>query len=75
MLITVATRVFFLSLRCLHQFVGADGHDVVAVDDFAVFVADDQPVAVAVEGEADVGAQFLDLGGHYLRDAGRRIRG
>ena len=57
----------FLELAAVHEFARADGHDVVAVNDPAVLVADDQPVAVAVQGEPDVRAQLLHPGGHHLR--------
>jgi hypothetical protein len=65
--ITVATRVFFLELALFEQVLGADGHDVVAVDNLALFIADDEPVAVAVEGQADVGPFPSDRLGHQLR--------
>ena len=60
----------FLEFSLLHQFLGADGHDMIAVDQLPMFIANDQPVTVAVQGQADIGAQLLDLGGHLLRMQG-----
>ena len=42
------------------------GHDLVAVDHMALFVADDDPVGVAVQGDADVAAIALHRLGHGL---------
>ncbi len=42
-------------------------HDLVAVDHLAVFVANDQPVGVAVQGDADVGPPVADHGRQGLR--------
>src|SRR5262249_51718944 len=40
---------------------GDHAHDLVAIDDAALFIDDDHAVGVAVEGDADVGAHFPDL--------------
>ena len=40
---------------------GDDRHQLVAVDDIALLVDDDDAVGVAVERDADIGAEFLDL--------------
>ena len=45
----------------------ADGHDVVAGDFLAVFIDGNHAVAIAIEGEADVGFQFAHLGTEVLR--------
>ncbi len=47
--------------------VGDDGHQLVAVDDLALLVDDDDAVGVAVERDADVGAHFAHLGDQRLR--------
>src|SRR6516162_3846598 len=39
-----------------------DGQELVAVDDAAALICDDDAIGVAVEGDADVGAHLLDLG-------------
>ena len=39
-------------------------HELVAIDHLSLVVGDDDAVGVAVQGYADVGAQFLDLGAH-----------
>ena len=39
---------------------GDEGHDLVAVDDLTLLVTDDDPVGVAVESNADVGAVAFD---------------
>ena len=49
---------------------GDQRHDLVAVDDRAVLVDDDDAVGVAVERDADVGAHFM----HLLLQAGRMGR-
>ncbi len=61
---------FFLQLSPAQQLLGTDGHDMIAIDNLAVFIADNQPVAVAVECQPDIGAQLLDLLGHDLRVQG-----
>ncbi len=43
---------------------GDDGHDLVAVDDHAPLVADHQPVGVAIERDADIGAVVAHGLGH-----------
>ena len=53
---------------------GADRDHVVAVDDAAGLVDGDQPVAVAVEGEADVGTALDDRGLQVAR-VGRAAAG
>ena len=40
---------------------GDDRHQLIAIDDLAFFVDDDDAVGVAIERDADVGAHFLDL--------------
>ena len=37
---------------------GDQRHDLIAVDDIAVLVADDQPVGVAIQSDADIGRYF-----------------
>ena len=49
---------------------GDQRHDLVAVDDRAVLVDDDDPVGVAVEGDADVGTYLM----HLLLQSGRMGR-
>jgi len=49
---------------------GDDGHDLVAVDDLPLLVADGQPVGVAVQGDADISAVFA----HRLGQGARRGR-
>ena len=44
----------------LEHVAGADGHDVVAVHLVAEFIADDDPVGVSVQGDADIGAMLFD---------------
>ena len=46
---------FFPEFAAGKELLGADGHDVVTVDDPALFIADDEPVAVPVQGKADIG--------------------
>ncbi len=46
---------------------GDDAHELVAVDDVALLVDDEDAVGVAVEGDADIGAQFADLADQRLR--------
>ena len=46
---------------------GDHGHDLVAVDDLALLVDDHHPVGVAVERDADVGAQLAHLVAERLR--------
>ena len=41
----------------------------------AALVGDDQPVGVAVERDADIGAARQHLAAHLLRATARRIRG
>ncbi len=53
--------------------VGDDGHDLVAVDDLAALVADHQPVGVAVERDADVGAILAHRLGHGLGMGGAAL--
>ena len=36
-------------------------HQLVAIDDLAVFVDDDDAVGIAIERDADIGAHFVDL--------------
>ena len=45
---------------------GDDGDELVAVDDPALLVDEHDPVGVAVERDADVGADLADLGGERL---------
>jgi hypothetical protein len=45
-----------------------DGERVVAVADLAEVIDGDQPVTVAVEGEADVGARRAQLAHQVLRE-------
>ena len=40
---------------------GDDGHELVAIDDLALFIDDDDAVGVAIERDADIGAHFADL--------------
>ncbi len=46
--------------------VRAHRQDLVAVDDLALLVDDDDAVGVAVERDADGGAALDDLGAHVL---------
>ena len=50
-------------------------HDLVAVDDVAVLVGDDEPVGVAVERDADVGAMLAAPPRTWLRARSSRSRG
>ena len=45
---------------------GDQGHDLVAVDDLALLVTDDDPVGVAIQGDPDVGAIAFDRLGQGL---------
>ena len=56
------------------QVEGADGDDVIAVDDRAGVVDGHQPVGVTVEGEPEVGAVVDDGGGERAPGAWRRSR-
>ena len=49
---------------------GEDAEDLVAVDDRPGRVDGDEPVRVAIEGEADVGAPRADFGGQRCRGGG-----
>ena len=42
------------------------GHQLVAVNDLALLVDDDDAVGVAIERDADIGAHFLDLGAQRI---------
>ena len=66
---TVATTPPAASLPRACQALGDDGHDLVAVDDLALLVDDDDAIGVAVERDADVGAHLAHLGDERL---GRR---
>ena len=46
---------------------GDQRHDLVAIDDAALLVGDDDAVGVAIERDADIGAHFAHLGAHRLR--------
>ncbi len=46
----------------VHEVLGADGHELGAVEDVAFLGDHDDPGGVAVQGDADVRAGFLDLG-------------
>ena len=50
-------------------------HQLVAVEDDAALVGDDQPVGVAVERDADIGAARQHLAAASARAPARRIRG
>jgi len=57
----------------VHQFLGADRHDMIAVDDLAVFVTDYQSIAVTVQGKTDIRPNFLHSLGHDLRMQGAAV--
>ena len=63
MVITVTTTVSSCSYPAAWRSMAQDADDVVAVDDLAGVVDGDQPVAVTVEGQPDVGAVLDDGGG------------
>ena len=46
---------------------GDHGHELVAIDDIALFIDDDDPVGISIERNADISAGFLDLFGHRFR--------
>jgi hypothetical protein len=46
---------------------GDHRHELVAIDDLALLVDDDDAVRVAIERDADIGAQLLHLGDQLLR--------
>ncbi len=52
---------------------GAHGHDRVAVHDLPLLVDDDDPVRVAVEGDADLGAALHHLGPGVVGVEGPRL--
>ena len=47
---------FFLEFTSGQHILGADSHDMIAIDNLAFLVADDQTVAVTVQGKTDIGA-------------------
>ncbi len=61
------------AMPCLEHVQRGDGHDVVAVDQRAGFVAEQDAVGVAVVGDADVGAVFADLLAQHLRVHGAAV--
>ena len=71
---TVVTTVLALSRPRVGHVPRGDGQHVVAVADLAGVVDRDQPIAVAVEGEADVGAARRSRACGAPRDAARRSR-
>ena len=40
------------------------GHDLIAIDERALFIGNNHPIGIAVEGDADVGAVGDDLAAH-----------
>ena len=73
LLMTVLTSVFFASVPCASMSKAGNGHDVVPVDQRALFIAEQNAVGVAVVGDAQVGAMLPDLLAHERRDAWSRI--
>ena len=61
MLITVATSVFSASSFLREHVERGDGHDVVAVNQLALFVAEQNAVGVAVVRDAEVRPVFDDF--------------
>ena len=53
---------------------GDQRHQLVAIDHLALVVGDDDPVGVAIERDADVGAQFLAPWRTWLPDGWSRSR-
>ena len=60
LLMTVATTVLPRKVPCGQVFQGDDGQDVIAVDQLAALVAEEDAVGVAVVGEAEVGLVLAD---------------
>ena len=67
MLITVATMPPAASRPRPMPALRDDRHQLIAVDDIALLVDDDDAIGVAVERDADVGPEFLDLVDERLR--------
>jgi hypothetical protein len=67
LLMTVPTRVFFLRALLLQEVLGADGHGMVAVHHLALVIHQNNPVAVPVQGDAQIGVMAAD---HGLQDGG-----
>ncbi len=51
---------FFLQRPLAQEMMGADRHDMVAVHHLAGVIDADQPVAVPIQGDADVGVMAAD---------------
>ena len=58
---TVATRVRFLSRRFFEETNGAQRHQSISVDGFAILIDHDQSVGVAIKRDADVCFSLLYL--------------
>ena len=54
---------------------GDDGHELVAVDHVALLVDDEDAVRIAVERDADIGAQLAHLADRAPRARSSRPRG
>ena len=72
---TVATSALPDELSVSRQAGRDQRHQLVAVEDHAALVGDDQPVGVAVERDADIGAAREHLALHLPRATARRNRG
>lgn len=53
-------------LALLHEILRAQGHDLVAIQNGAFFVHDDEAIGIAVQSKPNIGPRLADLRGHSL---------
>ena len=53
-------------LALLHEILSAQGHDLVAIQNGALFVHDDEAIGIAVQSKPNIGPRLADLRGHSL---------
>lgn len=69
---TVATRDVARKLALLHEILRAQGHDLVAIQNGAFFVHDDEAIGIAVQSKPNIGPRLADPSRPQPRGTGNR---
>lgn len=66
LLITVPTSTLSCSGTVAHHVISAQGHNLISIENAALFIRHDKPIRVAVQGQPDIRANLPHSGLHGL---------